>query len=110
MATKPRRETDVLAELEWLARTPGYAHVLAHLCNRDNLVIYRGQIKSDDMAKLYGHNRLIRTELNTLLRLMIKVRSLPGYGSPTTAICCRFQFALSATTEHWRTTGLEQFS
>lgn len=72
MATKPRSETDVLAELEGVARTPGYAHVVAHLCNRDNLVIYQGEIKPDDMAKLYGHDRLIRTELNTLLGLMVK--------------------------------------
>lgn len=69
MATKPRSETKVLAELEALARTPGYAHVVAHLCNRDNLVIYREQIKPDDLAKLYGHDRLIRTELNTLIGL-----------------------------------------
>lgn len=72
MATKPRSETEVLAELEELARTPGYAHVVAHLCSRDNLVIYRGQIKPDDMAKLYGQDRLIRTELNTLMGLMVK--------------------------------------
>lgn len=72
MATKPRSETVVLAELEGLTRTPGYAHVVARLCNRDNLVIYRGQIKPDDMAKLYGHDWLIRTELNALIGLMVK--------------------------------------
>lgn len=72
MATQPRSEKVVLAELEALARTPGYAHVVAHLCNRDNLVIYREQIKPDDMAKLYGHDRLIRTELDTLIGLMVK--------------------------------------
>lgn len=65
-----RSEADVFADLVRLCRTPGYVHAFAHLCWRDNLIGYAGQMKPQDMQKLFTPNRLIRTELSTLLGLM----------------------------------------
>ena len=65
-----RSEADVFADLASLCRSPGYVHAFAHLCWRDNLVSYEGEMTPDDMRKLFTPDRLIRTELSTLLGLM----------------------------------------
>ncbi len=67
-----RSEDDVFSELAQLCRTPGYVHAFAHLCWRDKLVRYTGQMKLEDMQKLFAPDRLIRTELSTLLGLMVQ--------------------------------------
>lgn len=67
-----RSEADVFADLARLCRSPGYVHAFAHLCWRDNLVRYIGQMKPEDMQKLFARDRLIRTELSTLLGLMVQ--------------------------------------
>lgn len=67
-----RPEADVFADLALLCRSPGYVHAFAHLCWRDNLVRYAGQMKPEDMQKLFAPERLIRTEMSTLLGLMVK--------------------------------------
>lgn len=67
-----RSETDVFADLARLCRSPGYVHAFAHLCWRDNLVRYAGQMKPEDMQKRFAPERLIRTELSTLLGLMVQ--------------------------------------
>lgn len=69
-ATRPEHE--VLAELAELCRRPGYVHAVAHLCFRDNVILYKGDVKEADMRKMSSPSRLIRTEINTLLGLMIK--------------------------------------
>lgn len=72
-----RSEAAVFADLARLCRTPGYVHAFAHLCWRDNLVRYAGQMKPEDMQRLFTPERLIRTELSTLLGLMVQA---PWYG------------------------------
>ncbi|PIB89923.1 hypothetical protein [Caulobacter sp. FWC2] len=52
--TKPRNEQAVFQDLETLCRSPGYVHVVAHFCFRDNLVLYQGDLRPDDMQNLYG--------------------------------------------------------
>lgn len=77
----PRPETEILDELQALCTSPGYVHALAHLCFRDNMVIFAGQLTERDLQKLHSPERLIRTEINTLLGLMIKAPvnwTLPG--------------------------------
>lgn len=72
MKKATRSEQEVFADLAVLCCRPGYVHVLAHLCFRDNVILYAGEIKEADMRKMFSPSRLIRTEINTLLGLMIK--------------------------------------
>jgi len=67
-----RTEQEVFDDLAELCCRPGYVHVVAYLCFRDNLIFYTGRVKEADMQKMFSPSRLIRTEINTLLGLMIK--------------------------------------
>jgi hypothetical protein len=72
MHRSPRSEALIFADLAELTRSAGYAHAAAQICHRDNLVMYEGEMKPADMGKLFGRERLIRTEITTLLGLMVK--------------------------------------
>ena len=69
---KPREEEQILGELEELAASPGFVHAVAQLCQRDNVIHIRGELKPEDMDRLFSKERLIRTELTTLIGLMAK--------------------------------------
>lgn len=72
MEKSNRSEPEVLAELATLCRQPGYVHAVAYFCFRDNMILYTGAMKESDMRGMFSPSRLIRTEINTLLGLMIK--------------------------------------
>ncbi|MBF6990784.1 SEC-C metal-binding domain-containing protein [Cupriavidus sp. IK-TO18] len=67
-----RTEAEVFADLTALCQRPGYIYAVAHLCFRDNVIFYSGEMKADDLKTMYSPTRLIRPEINTLLGLMIK--------------------------------------
>src|SRR2546425_1144939 len=67
-----RKETEIFADLANLYSSPGYVHALAHLCFRDNMITYSGEMKPEDMRNLFSESRLIRTETSTLIGLLIK--------------------------------------
>ena len=69
---KPREEIQILEELADLAASPGFAHAVAQLCYRDNVIHIQGELKPADMDRLFSKERLIRTELTTLIGLMAK--------------------------------------
>ncbi|APR36672.1 SEC-C metal-binding domain-containing protein [Paraburkholderia sp. SOS3] len=69
---KPREESQILEDLSELAASPGYVHAVAHICHRDNVIYIEGKLKSADMDRLFSRDRLIRTELTTLIGLMAK--------------------------------------
>ncbi len=70
---KRRPEQEVFDEIAELAATPGYAHVIAFLCVRDNFVWHRRDgMQVEDMQHLYSRSRLIRTEISTLIGLMAR--------------------------------------
>lgn len=69
---KPRQESQILEDLAALARRPGYVHAVAHICHRDNVIHIKGKLKPSDMDRLFSSERLIRTELTTLIGLMVK--------------------------------------
>ena len=79
----PRPEQLVFDELGMLVATPGFAHVIAALCARDNFTWYRDEMRADDMAHLYSRSRLIRTEIFTMIGLMM--RSDPDFSAPAPA-------------------------
>jgi hypothetical protein len=67
-----RSEDDIFAELEALAAEPGYAHVIAMLCFRDNSIGFAKEMEAIDIAKMYSDERLVRTEISTLIGLLVK--------------------------------------
>ena len=67
MKKPSRSELDVFADLAALARAPGYVHAIAQICYRDNLVSYSKEMKASDLQKLFSRERLIRTEITTIL-------------------------------------------
>lgn len=69
-----RSEQDILHELANLCTSPGYVHAIAYLCYRDNTVSYAGEMTVEDMSPMFSPNRLIRTELSTLIGLLIKTQ------------------------------------
>ena len=80
---QPRPEQVVFDELATVCATPGFAHVVAALCARDNFTWYRREMRAEDMQHLYSRSRLIRTEMSTLIGLM--VRSRPDCDAPPPA-------------------------
>ncbi|WP_269498068.1 SEC-C metal-binding domain-containing protein [Castellaniella sp. S9] len=72
MAKIVRAEQEIFDELARLCTSPGYAHAIAYLCFRDNMIRYSGEMKAEDMQHLFSKSRLIRTEILTLIGLMLK--------------------------------------
>lgn len=72
MSFTGRPEADVFADLAVLTAQPGYIHAIAQICHRDNLVAYAGEYKASDLSHMFDHERLIRTEITTLLGLMMR--------------------------------------
>ena len=70
MKTSVRSEAEVFGDLAALAREPGYIHAIAQICYRDNLVTYTREMKASDLQKLFSRERLIRTEITTILGLV----------------------------------------
>lgn len=69
---KPRGESQIFEDLAKLAASPGYVHAVAEMCNRDNVIYIKDKLKPSDMDRLFSRERLIRTELTTLIGLMSK--------------------------------------
>lgn len=65
-----RSEADVFNDLADLTAKPGYAHALAGICYRDNLVCFQGKHKPSDIEHLFERKRLNRNEITTVLGLM----------------------------------------
>lgn len=72
MSKQIRSEAEVFADLGMLAKSPGYVHAIAQICYRDNLVTYIEDMKASDLQKLFSRDRLIRTEITTILGLLAR--------------------------------------
>jgi SEC-C motif-containing protein len=67
-----RLEQQIFGDLAALCVSPGYIHAFAALCFRDTIVGFADELKPKDMAKMFSASHLIRTELNTLVGLMMR--------------------------------------
>ena len=67
-----RQEHEVFAELATLCARSGYVHAISYLCFRDNIIVYAEEMTEADMQKMFAPSRLIRTEITTLIGLMVK--------------------------------------
>jgi hypothetical protein len=65
-------EQETFEKLGHLCISKGFIHALAQICFNDNIVGYKGQISAKVLLKKYSWDRLIRTEISTLIGLMVK--------------------------------------
>ncbi|KAF0245067.1 MAG: SEC-C motif family [Planctomycetota bacterium] len=59
-------------DLAALCASPGFAHAIAYFCLRDHVVGYSDKLKAEEYAKLFSFERLIRTEISTLVGLLVR--------------------------------------
>jgi Nuclease-related domain len=72
MEVNARNEPEIFADLEKLCTSPGYVHAIAYFCFRDNTTSYADTISPEDLLQQLSHERLVRTEISTLIGLMLK--------------------------------------
>jgi hypothetical protein len=77
-----RDESEIFSDLANLCSSPGYIHVVAYLCYRDDTISYAEKITVDDMLKQYSSKRLLRTEISILLRLCCESEMLTEIPHP----------------------------
>jgi len=78
-----REESEIFSDLRKLCSSPGYAHAIAYFCYRDNTIKYvEGNMTVDDVLQQFSMERLVRTEVSTLIGLMNKVDSSAELPSP----------------------------
>ena len=62
----------MFADLAQLCTSPGYIHALSFLAFRDNYILYSDKLKAEDMMHLFSPERLLRTEMATLVGLAMR--------------------------------------
>ena len=67
-----RSEHEIFDDLAALCRSQGYIHAIASIFIRDNFVFFKDEMNAEDMANLHSERRLIRTEVTTLIGLMMR--------------------------------------
>ena len=67
-----RSEQAIFDDLATLCSSKGFIHGVAAICFRDNIVGFNGALRAEDMAHLFSKSRLIRTEVTTLIGLMMR--------------------------------------
>ncbi|MBU3975239.1 MAG: NERD domain-containing protein, partial [Alphaproteobacteria bacterium] len=68
-----RLEADIFEDLRHLCQSPGYVHAIGFFCFRDNLIRFGDQLNSEAMESQHAPDRLLRTEIATLIGLMVQV-------------------------------------
>lgn len=71
-APEKRSEDAIFADLAELCCSPGYVHAIAYFDSRDNLIRFGDTLTAEDMASQHDAARLVRTEIATLIGLMVK--------------------------------------
>lgn len=71
-ADEPRAEQDIFNDLADLCAEPGFVHALAWMSLRDNYVTFDREMDSQALADSYAPGRIVRTELSTLIGLLIR--------------------------------------
>jgi hypothetical protein len=66
-----RKEQEIFDELATLCTSSGYVHAIAYFCFRDSMVAYGEEMTAQDMQRLFSPEHLVRTEISTLIGLLI---------------------------------------
>ena len=67
-----RSEQAIFDDLATLCSSRGYVHAIAGICFNDNILKFKDELKAEDMAQMFDKSRLIRSEINTLIGLMMR--------------------------------------
>ena len=67
-----RSEPEIFRDLEKLCTSPGYIHVIAYFCYRDNFFFYEDEMSVRDLSRGFSEEALARSEISTLIGLMYK--------------------------------------
>ena len=67
-----RSEKEIFDDLTSLCTQPGYAHAICWFCWRDNLLKVVEKLEPKNLENMYGFERLVRTEIATLIGLALK--------------------------------------
>jgi hypothetical protein len=67
-----REEHEIFSELAALCVSPGFAHAIAYICDRDNLLRFGEELTPDDLSHFYSASVLVRTEIATLIGLLAR--------------------------------------
>jgi hypothetical protein len=62
----------IFDDLAALCISKSYIHAIAIFCFRDYVVRFEDELRPENMAQLYSELRLIRTEVTTLIGLMMR--------------------------------------
>jgi SEC-C motif/Nuclease-related domain len=78
-----RKESEIFSELADVCASPGYVHAIAYFCFRDNTIKYTADsVTPDDVLQQFSLDRLVRTEISTLIGLACKVDINTALPSP----------------------------
>jgi hypothetical protein len=79
---EPRPEAEIFADLAALCASPGYAEAIATICARDNMVQLGAEgMVGDVLSPMFSQDRLIRTEVATLVGLLAQ-QPIDAAGAP----------------------------
>ena len=67
-----RKESEIFSELAEICASPGYVHVIAYLCYKNNLIQYVDTLTLEDMLQQSSGDICVRTEISTLIGLACK--------------------------------------
>lgn len=67
-----RPEAEVFADLAALCQSPGFVHAIAYFDFRDNLIRFGDQLDAEAMESQHAAERLVRTEISTMIGLMVQ--------------------------------------
>ena len=67
-----RPEQAIFNDLASLCTSPGYIHAVAAISFRDNFVTFADEMKAEDLLPRFSERCLIRTEITTLIGLMMR--------------------------------------
>jgi len=79
-----RPEQEIFEDLARLCVSRGYVHAIAYLCFRDSVVRFEKEMTAEDMAHMFSMSHLIRTEMATLIGLLMKAEI--DYALPTPGV------------------------
>lgn len=68
----PRPESEIFTDLAELCRSPGFVHAIAYFDFRDNLIRFGEQLDAEAMESQHAAERLVRTEIATMIGLMVQ--------------------------------------
>lgn len=68
----PRSEHEIFSDLRHLCTSPGFIHAIAAFCFRDTFLLVVDDLTPGDLDHTFAPERLIRSEITTLIGLLLR--------------------------------------